>query len=946
MTFRHWTQPSRARTLIAAIALFLAGSPPVPGAAGAAGEETLARFQGARVGSVAIRFHDFNGREDIGEWTAAARNAVRLKEGDIFTSSLLGDSKKSLALMNRFSAIRVDARTERGLLAVEFHLTPHRFIRNIVIRGNGPILENEITGVMSIHEGTVFRPEQLPEQERLVREKFIAEGYIDPAVTARGERSAGDGNYTVRVDIRPGPYFSYGGILLQGNRAMSDIEIRYRLYSETFRFIESEFRKNIGAIRKAYWGRGYPEADIRYTLNRDRANGVVDIGITVHEGPKYRIAFSGNRRFWDITLRKSLVLSERGNAGDAGARKSAQNITALYKTKGYPGARVKPDVRPSSDGKMERKALTFVIDEGPRVDVARLQVIGNASFSEKTILGMMGTGESGRIIKRIFDADVLENDLLVIRSFYLKKGFLDARVTSRVRMTSDRKRALVQVNISEGTATAVSSVSFSGNRAVTDEEMRKKISLAPGNPYQEADMTAAENLISSLISAKGYPYVQVKGTAVISADRTKADIVFRIHEGRQVRLGTVNFSGNMRTRTSYLMKQLSLKPGDPLSIQRVLEEYKNISDIDIFQTVNLTTFGIEEKRERADLFIDVMEKKPFLLGFGGGYNSEKGLFAHTSFEDRNFLGRYKSAWIRGEVAETGYRASAGLTEPRLIGTRASATVSFSIEREKEFNQSFGTLAYGPACSIKSAWFDGLTAGLGASYQERKMTGYFSASDYTDPDKTSQFHLRRILLLSAALNYDRRDSFIRPRNGFQTSLNVDVSVDLTRPKNQFFTHAYSDNFIKYQYGLKFYVTPWSRLTFAAHAMLGYILPSTGAKGVISDQLFYLGGIGDVRGFKENMLKRDEFNKPVGGRASVAASVEARLDLGFNFELSGFFDAGRIDNCFYDFYRMRMSAGAGLRYLTPVGPIGLLYGFKIHRLKSEDLGMLHVSIGYTF
>lgn len=80
--------------------------------------------------------------------------------------------------------------------------------------------------------------------------------------------------------------------------------------------------------------------------------------------------------------------------------------------------------------------------------------------------------------------------------------------------------------------------------------------------------------------------------------------------------------------------------------------------------------------------------------------------------------------------------------------------------------------------------------------------------------------------------------------------------------------------------------------------------------------------------------------------LAASIEARIDLGFNFELSGFFDAGRIDNTFHDWYRLRMSAGAGLRYVTPVGPIGLLYGFKINRLKGEDLGVLHVSIGYTF
>ena len=96
----------------------------------------------------------------------------------------------------------------------------------------------------------------------------------------------------------------------------------------------------------------------------------------------------------------------------------------------------------------------------------------------------------------------------------------------------------------------------------------------------------------------------------------------------------------------------------------------------------------------------------------------------------------------------------------------------------------------------------------------------------------------------------------------------------------------------------------------------------------------------------MLRYVWFKNPVGGRAMLAASIEARIDLGFNFELSGFFDAGRIDNSFEKFFRMRMSAGLGLRYMTPVGPIGLLYGFKINKLKSEDMGMLHVSIGYTF
>ncbi len=934
------------RTPVCIITLFLTGALFATGAAGTAKDDPYPRFQGARIGVITVQFHDFNEHEDLSNWTDMARKVVHLREGDVFSTTLLNDSKKALALLNKFSDIRTAVRLDKGSLAVDFDLTPCRFIRNIDIRGNAVILESEITGIMSIHAGTVFKPEQLPEQEKLVREKFIAEGYINPGITARGERSKRDGKYTVYITIQPGAYFSYGNITIDGNQALSDIEIKYRLFSETFRFIESEFKNNITAIKKQYWKRGYPEADIRYTLNRDSANRLVDIVITIHEGPKYKIKFSGNKRFWDITLKKSLVLSERGNANDAGARKSAQNITSLYKTKGYPGARVKLDIRQTRDGEKERKALTFVIDEGPRVDVARLQITGNASFSEKTILDMMGTRASGRIIKRRFDADVLNNDMLIIRSFYIKKGFMDAGVTSNVRLSRDRTQASIQIVILEGTATRVSSIVFMGNHVLTDTQIRKKIALAPGSLYQESDVAAAENQISSLISEKGYPYVTVKGSAAITDDRSKAAIVFQITEGKQVRLGTVNFSGNIRTRTSYLRKQLSLNPGDPVSIPRFLEEYKNISDIDIFQGVNLATLGIEEKRERADLFIDVIEKKPYLFSIGGGYNSEKGLYANTALEDRNFLGRYKSVWIRGEAAQTGYSGAAGFTEPRLIGARASATVSFSIDKIKEFNQTFGTLVYGPSCSIKSAWLDSLTAGLAVSYQERKMLGYFSIEDITDPDKTSRFNLRRIILFSAALSYDRRDSFIRPRKGFQTSLTIDASVDLTRTKKQFFSHDYSDNFIKYQYGLKFYVTPWSRLTFAAHAMLGYIQPYTSVKGVISDQLFYLGGIGDVRGFKENKLKYDVFNKPVGGRASAAASIEARIDLGYNFELSGFFDAGRIDNSFHDFFRVRMSAGAGLRYVTPLGPIGLLYGFKINKLKGEDLGVLHLSIGYTF
>jgi outer membrane protein insertion porin family len=82
--------------------------------------------------------------------------------------------------------------------------------------------------------------------------------------------------------------------------------------------------------------------------------------------------------------------------------------------------------------------------------------------------------------------------------------------------------------------------------------------------------------------------------------------------------------------------------------------------------------------------------------------------------------------------------------------------------------------------------------------------------------------------------------------------------------------------------------------------------------------------------------------------MVSSLEARIDLQHNFEFTLFFDAGRLSETPEEarFDDIRTSAGLGLRYITPIGPIGLLYGFKLDKKESESSGRFHFSIGYTF
>ncbi len=132
-------------------------------------------------------------------------------------------------------------------------------------------------------------------------------------------------------------------------------------------------------------------------------------------------------------------------------------------------------------------------------------------------------------------------------------------------------------------------------------------------------------------------------------------------------------------------------------------------------------------------------------------------------------------------------------------------------------------------------------------------------------------------------------------------------------------------------------------------MGHIEPFSSKNKIPDDQLFFLGGISDVRGFEENMLCYDANRDPVGGRTAINGSLEARIDLCRNFELTLFYDAG----CMTETYdkagldnELRSSVGGGLRYITPIGPIGFLYGIKLDQKEGESPARLYFSLGYTF
>jgi len=196
-----------------------------------------------------------------------------------------------------------------------------------------------------------------------------------------------------------------------------------------------------------------------------------------------------------------------------------------------------------------------------------------------------------------------------------------------------------------------------------------------------------------------------------------------------------------------------------------------------------------------------------------------------------------------------------------------------------------------------------------------------------------------LTISPSLVYNGLDSYIRPRKGHFSSLFLDISKGINNSL---------DDFFRYRVEVRKYYTPIENLSFALRGRVGDITPFEDTSTIPEDQLFFLGGTSTVRGFDENLLRYDVFDTGVGGLTEILGNIEARFDLGPDFEFSLFYDIGSVRNAIVDkgSDEFRSSAGIGFHYFTPIGPIGVYYGHKLDRKPGESAGRFHFTIGFRF
>jgi outer membrane protein insertion porin family len=585
-------------------------------------------------------------------------------------------------------------------------------------------------------------------------------------------------------------------------------------------------------------------------------------------------------------------------------------------------------------GQPGRLDLEFTVHEGPRVLVKEIAISGNTVFTAKEIKRQMTLRESGWFTSRPFREDLLDDDVEHVRNRYLDAGYLSAAVNQKTVRNSDNNAASVSIEIIEGPQTRTGSVSFEGNSAFTAAELLDKLSLKQGAPFNERLVDEDKYRILMMYSNKAYLYARVEAEK-IPRDGT-VDVRYRITEDLPVSIGKIILRGNVRTRDEVIMRELLVKPGDTYNYAAILKSQQRIYRFGYFRVARFDPVHPGEKEYITDMLFTVEERPAGAMEIGGGYGDLDRLRGFAEVSYRNLWGTARYSSVRYEQSDILKRAIFNFQQPWFLGRNLENKFSLVWSDSERLNADTREIYYK---TRKTVTYDNLKPSL--TYQFENVVNYdvLQAAQLTPEDSG------RVLVssLSPALVWDLRDDVFNPRRGAL------YGIVLKEALREFWSQA---DFSKLTVQGSWFLSLHDTAVVALSVRAGMAWPFRDTAEVPIHERFYVGGSTTVRGFRQDaigpsVVGPDGEPIPTGGSSMEVLNLELRVNPGEGFGVVFFTDAGNVwPGQEINEKDLRSSFGAGIRYGTPVGPLRIDYGQKIHKLPGESPGELHFNIGNTF
>jgi len=672
---------------------------------------------------------------------------------------------------------------------------------------------------------------------------------------------------------------------------------------------------------------------------------------------KYRarnIRYEGNDEASDRRLRRETG-TRRGRAIDE--RQINRDVAAMltyYREKGFTNVEI--DYEITRDETTGFGDVTFLIDEGERIEIDRVNFIGNEAFSAGDLRGEMKTKRrwflswltgSGR-----FDEKDFQEDLDRLRTLYLNEGYLDVSIPE-ANVTLEYPKPdeiLLTIRVDEGRRYRVGNIRFEGNELFPEFRLATQLNLLPGDFFSPETLDEDVERLRNLYGAIGYLDARIRPEREANLETGDIDLIYRVTEGEQFDVESIIIEGNTKTKSTVVIRELSLAPGRTFNLVFMDVSEARLKNTRFFDEVNLSHEATNIPGRR-NLKIRLREGRTGNFQFGAGFNSLENAVVFFEVSQSNFdLFKWRSPFLQGDGQKFRLRGSLGknsnevvlnFEEPWLFEQRLAAGIDL-YRRETDFNSAiYNELRTGTRLYLRKRLFGLVDGQLAYTLEQVELSDFqrirlADGSLAPDPNvlptvifEEAQVTPRLVSKLDFTLVRDTRNDLIFTTRGSRTQLRFtfagiggDTEYAAIETRNAIFVP-----------------------TFELGDQVLSVLLRAGSIWEYSDQSvpffdrFYLGGPDTLRGFEfreaggsDTLFEGRSTGarlEPLGGRSYGFGSLEYSVKVADPLRLALFYDWGFLNRDEFDFDPTTYNDnwGFGVRLLVLGNPLRLDYGIPI-------------------
>lgn len=645
----------------------------------------------------------------------------------------------------------------------------------------------------------------------------------------------------------------------------------------------------------------------------------------------------------DIEVLKKQIGINKGNLYSAKRiKKAKENLLKQLENEGYINSVVEVEVENLNDAAV---SVTFNVNKGDEIVIKNVNYFGANNLEESDFEDVIANKEEEFASWFItqndgeLKAEQLKYDGQRIKELYLENGYLDAKIENPfLEVDFSSNQADLDFYIDEGNQYKTNTITIYLNSEIIDpKNIYPDLKLRKGHIFNVKKLRKDSKYIKTLVADLGYAFAQVQYDIKKDEKNGTADIIFNVLPGDKVYINDVKISGNTRTLDRVIRRNVYLAPGDLFNLTDFNDSKSKLKRSGYFDEVIF-----EQKRvssDKMDLIVKVRETATGNIIVGGGYGSSEGMMFSGSINEKNVFGSGIALSLAGEISETTADFSIKVKNPSIRDSVYHGEIDIHADSTERETDAYDLDEQRNGFSIAAGREIVRNLSAGARYTldfvEEKYTyndGYSPVNPYKNDDYITSS-------ITPYLNFDNTNDYNFPTSGFKAGTSLEFAGVGGDSK-----YLKSSSYFKYFHSLEDrYELDW----VLRYKIQAKFLVDNGK--INQGDSLYLGGVKSLRGFKSYAFgpTNDDGEVEEAYKNLAATSIELSFPLlpKQKMRWGVFYDYGMIGIDSIDEIE-RSSIGGVFEWVSPFGPLKLIYAQPLDDETGDDVSNFEFSLGQSF